>query len=483
MNITKSLLSSSSVLYVLIRYCTYSIQFINSFLLAKYLGVYNFGIYGFILLVLQYLSYLNFGISDALNTEYTLNSNKKDLSKIIWNVSWSMNIIILSFISLISFWILYNHSDIFIKYKFASYGYYVIILGIIDNINKLYSIFYRLHGKLFKLNIQQLLPNLLVFIGIVIMKSNYDIKYIIVTMIVSNLIALIIYNIDLPEKPCFYLNSYISKKLFIRGINLLIYSLSFSFITVIANTLVSKFYNVSYLGIYSYANTLCNAIVMAGGAFLFVFYPKILNKLGTYSINETSSFLNKMKNTYVICSDLLIVLSILFIPIIPQFIIGYNGIIDVFCILMSAKMITNSIAGYSTLLIAKSQENRLTFYGFISILIILLGGYWSSKMNLSINVIALWVFISSFVYTFLIMRYGYILLNNKVTIKSIIFEILDTNRLYIISSIFIYSFIYNHLFILYTGVIIYTILNYKKIRVSIEISYQIISNKNILNFK
>lgn len=482
MNIIQSFLSSSSVLYVLIRYCTYFIQFVNSFLLAKYLGAYNFGIYGFVLLILQYISYLNFGISDALNTEYSLNANNKSLSNTIWYASWSINLIILLFILFIGFGIIHNYPDIFLKYNFSSYGYIVIILGVVENINKLYSIFYRLHGKLFKLNIQQLLPNLLVFVGVIFMKTDYNVEYVIYTMLISNFISFIVYNINLPENPCFCFNLYISKKILIRGINLLIYGLSFNFITIIANTLISKFYDVSNLGIYSYANTLCNAVIMAGGAFLFVFYPKILNKLGKYSINDICVFLNRIKNTYIICSDLLVVISILFIPIIPYFMPEYEAIIGIFCILMVAKMITNSIAGYSTLLVAKSKENKLTFYGFISVLIVLFGGYWFCRINLSINYIALWVFISSFIYAFLVIRYGCIILRNKISIKFIVFEILGLNRLYIILTVLIYSFIYNHLFVLYIGGIMYIILNYRRIKKSIQSSCEIIINKKVLDF-
>ena len=88
------LIFAPSSVYVIIRYVTYAMQFVNAVLLARYLDVFYFGIYSFIMLAMQYMSYSNLGINESLNTEYA--AHKNDMSRLndIWNNAWSINILL-----------------------------------------------------------------------------------------------------------------------------------------------------------------------------------------------------------------------------------------------------------------------------------------------------------------------------------------------------------------------------------------------------
>ena len=66
------LLRSPSSVYVIFRYGTYIVQFLNSILLAKALGDIKYGIYSFVFLIMQYMSYSNLGINESLNMEYVM---------------------------------------------------------------------------------------------------------------------------------------------------------------------------------------------------------------------------------------------------------------------------------------------------------------------------------------------------------------------------------------------------------------------------
>lgn len=478
----KSVLFSSSVNYVVLRYVTYFVQFVNSFLLAKYLDMQTFGIYGFVMLVLQYISYMNLGISESLNTEFALKKNKTFLPKLIWECSWSINLLLSILLFVAGFAILYLYPDIFSKYRFSTYGCWVILLGIAANINKLYSVFYRLHGKLFKLNVQQLLPNLLVLVLIFIYKSDYSIRDILLTMLVGNLFSIVLFRINLPLPVRYNSHRKINRRLLIRGINLLIYSLSFSLITVLANTLVSFYYPVEDMGIYSYANTLSNAVVMAGGAFLFIFYPKMIYKFGSLSKNGIRDLLIKIKHVYVLGIDILTFTAVLFSPLIPVFLPGYEKVTDVFCILMAAKIIINSSSGYSTFLIAKSKENVLTLYGAITMSITFLSGVAFIKMGMSLKYMAVSIVFASFVYAVLIIKYGYRLLDISCPAKEFLKEILSNGRIFGIVSILTYSLFFNYQAIVWAGFLIYLIFNREKIRILFKMTCNIVADKKALDF-
>ncbi len=72
------LVVAPSSTYVIIRYVTYAMQFANAILLARYLNEFYFGVYSFIMLVMQYMSYSNLGINESLNTEYAARKTMPD---------------------------------------------------------------------------------------------------------------------------------------------------------------------------------------------------------------------------------------------------------------------------------------------------------------------------------------------------------------------------------------------------------------------
>ncbi len=53
--------------YMATRYIIYFIQFLTTLLIAAKLGPYYMGIWGFILLLINYFSQLHFGIANSLN--------------------------------------------------------------------------------------------------------------------------------------------------------------------------------------------------------------------------------------------------------------------------------------------------------------------------------------------------------------------------------------------------------------------------------
>lgn len=85
-NLVNKALKNPAILYVISRYATYAIQFINSLFIAVYLGPYYLGIWGFINLVLGYLAQLNLGIPHSLNVIVSVNKDKEEYAqKVIGN--------------------------------------------------------------------------------------------------------------------------------------------------------------------------------------------------------------------------------------------------------------------------------------------------------------------------------------------------------------------------------------------------------------
>lgn len=60
------ILSNKIVVYMLTRYVVYFVSFLSSLLIAGKLGPYYFGIWGFVLLLINYFHIIDFGIGNSM---------------------------------------------------------------------------------------------------------------------------------------------------------------------------------------------------------------------------------------------------------------------------------------------------------------------------------------------------------------------------------------------------------------------------------
>ena len=147
---------------------------INALLIANYLGVFYFGIYGFASLLLQYLSYTNFGINYSLNvilsTEKEIDTRKVSeyLSVSIF-VTTAISVVLIGlavFCDLIGIVALFN------KYILSDYYYIIIIIAILQYYNIVFITLFRIYGKLSEINFSYLILPIGQLLCIVLFKGG-----------------------------------------------------------------------------------------------------------------------------------------------------------------------------------------------------------------------------------------------------------------------------------------------------------------------
>ena len=476
------LIFAPSSVYVIIRYVTYAMQFVNAVLLARYLDVFYFGIYSFIMLAMQYMSYSNLGINESLNTEYA--AHKNDMSRLndIWNNAWSINILLNIVIALACCAVFGVTDDLFRAYQFNDYKYLLLATCIAINLSKVYITYYKLHGRLIKLNIQQILPNLAIFVLLMVYREDLTIFGIVLALFVSNTAALLVFRIGVPVIPEFSLCKDWITVLIRRGVTLLLYNLSFYFLTLLASSIVSIYYSVETFGCYSFANTLVNGVVMSGGAFLFIFYPKILKRLRTENA-ESIEVIRKIREVYVVFMDLISLLSILCILAVSAIVAQYGPqLVMIYAILMLGRIVNNASTGYAALLIARGKEHRLVIYGFLSVLAVAGCGVCVRELNLPVEAVALSVVIASFIYTYLVVGFAWNVLGIPVSSRLILSEIFGMNKWLVCAIILLNAFVLHSYMVLIGCMLAYCMVNMKNIRRAIGIGFAVLSNKNALSF-
>ena len=148
----KLALKNKVVLFVISRYGTYFIHFINSLFIAVYLGPYYLGIWGFVSLMTKNLYHLNLGISHAVTAIISVHKSKEFYVQKVIGTALTL-LMALSF--LVALFFLANEVFSFnfgAKYNFSVYAPVVLLIGVLSYFNSLFTSIFRVYGRLFEMD-------------------------------------------------------------------------------------------------------------------------------------------------------------------------------------------------------------------------------------------------------------------------------------------------------------------------------------------
>ena len=375
-NFYSNIIKSSTIRFIINKYIVYSVQFITSLFIAKQLGLFYFGVYGFSKLVLHYLPYTNLGVNYSFNVIVTTKSQIKKQDVMDY---FSNSLLITLLCSLIVFFISISNQyfSVFplgVKYNFEKYIYIVLGIYFLKQINLLFINLFRIYNKFGVINFAYFLPVFLEFIAIFYFVEHQLLLMILYFSFLSQFILIICNLISIPFSIKNRFNFSIIKQLINRGLMLLIYNASFYFILISARSIISYYNNVESFSLFTFAYNISEAIAMFTGAVGFLIYPKILNKYSKMENSQLLSFLNDVRVVYMTANCFLMIISIGIFPLVFLFLDGYSYSYNYLLILVICQLFIANTFGYTTLLIERNMEKELTYIGLQSILIILFSG-------------------------------------------------------------------------------------------------------------
>jgi O-antigen/teichoic acid export membrane protein len=250
-------------------------------------------------------------------------------------------------------------------------------------------------------------------------------------------------------------------------------------ITMSATTIISYYYTAEELGYYSFANTISINVVLIIQSFMFILYPKILNRLSTASNEDSISLLKQIRDTYILGADFLSVLSLFVIPVIFIFFPQYLGILNSFKILTIAQIILNITNGYSQYLISQKKESIMTKIGVLSIISVIGLCLIFRYFGLPFYYIPFSVCVGTIIYSVLIVTKAYNLLGLKFT--NIFVDFFSIHKILVICIILFSFFANENIITPLLACVYYFIVNRKKIKSTIIISFKTLTNKGILS--
>lgn len=365
------LLKNKVLIYLTTRYATYGIQFITSILIAAKLGPYYMGVWGFVLLILNYFGQFHFGIANSLNVLLVQHKDNQDDYRIYINNSIILLLILSTIVGLA--YIYYNIAGIPMveEYEVGKYMWAVCLIAVFQYFNGLFSNIFRVRNKLNSISVTQSLIVLLPFTVIFLFEGKYLLDALVASYLLSNLIC-IIYSFCTGIIPKFSSLDICPKKLkeiFLKGIYLFLYNTCFSFIVISIRSIVSSYYSIEEFGMFTFAFTLGNAVMSLMEAFAFIAFPKVISLFNSNNNDLVESKLMSVREVYMSASHFSIYVFMLLMPLLGGVMPQYHGSIATFNLIVLALALNSNNFGHSSLLIARNKEKKAAIISAIALII------------------------------------------------------------------------------------------------------------------
>lgn len=475
------LISNKVVLYLTFRYFTYFAQFITSLIIAVKLGPYFFGIWGFLLLLINYFKIANFGIANATNVLIVQYKEKDDIVKHIVSSSF-FNVGALSLlVTFIAIYYYYFGIPFFDKYDVGNLFYLVCIIAILAHFNGLLMNIYRLKNRLFEVAFQQSAIPILIFAICFFFEGETLLYNLLLIYLIGNILALglFLFQRKIPLGGKFSLKY--SKMLFQKGFYLFLYNICFYLIIVSTKTIISIYYSVEDFGFFTFSYSLANSVLLFLQAMAFIVFPKIIDKLKSNDSQKIQKFIKEIRQSYVSLGFGLGFLALIVMPFFLMLIPNYQEALTVIQLsILTVILYTNSF-GYSTFLMAQNKEKTIAKVSFFSLSFnVVLALFLVNLSSVSYEYVILATTFTYFLYTFLCVYYGKLQLNLKDSFYKNFNDCFQLSLLipYLIAIIvvlFKLQWVYPLPFILYV------ILNKKALIVIIEKLKTIVNKPNVID--
>ena len=477
----KKIVSNKVVSYIVSRYVTFFIQFLSSIYLAINLGPYYFGLWGFMSLILSYISYVNFGVTNSLNILMVQNKNNE---KIVKNhVTNSLLLIgILSFlIILMAVYFSFFGIKLFEKYEMGYYFYIICSIGILYHFNSLFGSIYRVKNRLFELAFFQSAIPLLIFFFMFLAKGKALLPILLYVTLFGNFATLILFIINkrIPLGGSPSIKGMI--EIINKGFYLFIYSTCFFFIVLSTRTFVSYYYKIEEFGYFTFSYTLANSILLLLQALSIVIFPKIIDKLNSNNIEEIKRIKKILNINYVTLSYGLIFFALLFFPIIVNYANKYHGTLKVLDLTAITVLLFTNSFGYSSHLMAQNKERQLSRISLLAfILNIIINFTLIVLLKVGYEYVIISTLISYFVFSFSCAKLSNQIIGEKITTYYVILEFFPIRLLvpYIIAVLIIAL---NLEYFIFIPFLLFVILNKPEIKEIINVIKSIITRPNIVD--
>lgn len=396
------------VLFTINRYFTYAVRVVWGFLVARYLGPYYLGIWGFIQLIKQYMVYSNLGIGNAVNTELSVQLSWKENRRTKYiGSAFTMSLVTAGILLTLGAIISTDQFHVFQKYQIDRYAFYIAIYVALTNFQQLFSNLYRIYNQLWRIAIGELLISLSTLTVVFFFSGERLILALLQTYAGALFVFSLIMVIRSPFRLTLGFNLRQYKEILWIGVPLMVYNASVQLLDLMTGTLISRFYTVEIMGQYSFARSLANIVLLGLSTVTWIFYPSVLRKFSPENKSGNNERLvNQVNSIYSTAGFILVFTIILFSPIIFVILPEYKASQPLLNLLLISKGFSTFLFGYNTYLIAYKKQLNVAALSFTAVMAIILFANIFHFFNLGVA----WVVVANILgvasYVILSINYG-----------------------------------------------------------------------------
>ncbi len=454
--------------FVLFKYINFAVKGVKGLLIAKILGPYAFGIWAFILMIEQYISYKNLGIPFTLNIELSNNfDNKKFIDDYVTKCFNLYSLIAISFL-FIAF--LYRILDVqlFSEFKLNDFIVIIVLHATLKNYQSIFANIYRVFNKFKLIIISEFLFHALPLVTVFFYEGTDLIYALLIAAIISLLVSLGFYAYNSPVHISYFKftkNNVLTSVIIKDGLLLLMINVSVYLFNLASKSYVSVYYTIEELGQFSFAISITMASLLGIKAALWAVYPNIIRKISSIKDDiELSSFINKIERMNSFLFINLIHIVILVTPILYIGFPEYKPSSDVLIILLVAQGIVSMGIGYNTFIMNRKKFTALVKINLIALIFSLVSNFVIASNGMKLVFIAHIILIS-----YLLVLLGM----NSIYRKSLFnetffgsFKGMELRKLLhmLFLAILITAFGVNTIYIAMTSIVIFNIVNYSDLK-------------------
>lgn len=363
----------NKIYYTVSKYFTYGFKFLQSLLLAEYLGPAGLAVYGFAQLIALYVSFLHFGIPFSIHTLLSINKDEKKAEAITY-VSDGFSFLVMSgiFFGIVGGLLILFFPSLFQKFEFSRYGVISIIIGINLFIVQFFANIYQVYAQYIRVALTELATVLLIFV-VIFLNKNSESGLLYYTLLVSALcivVNLFFFLYKAPFKISFSIRKEVLSYLFKLGIPMLISTVGVYFITISVRTIASSYYDLHEIGLFTFAISISNSVMMGLNAIGWTYYSTVLTNTSGH-IDEAYEYVKEVNTIYnfILCAT--VFAGIISLPFLFYFLPAYKEFYNGIAILLLSQIFLSVSFGYNSLLVAQKKQNSLVWISFSTLALVI----------------------------------------------------------------------------------------------------------------
>lgn len=418
------------LLFSVAKYVEFSLKFIHGILIAKFLGPYLFGIWGFLMLIQQYLLYTGLGFQDVVTVELS-NKSKSDSTndeKVIAE-ALGATIVIGILLVLVGLTLQNFPSTLFDKYQIERYILWLTVLASLTHVFRVLICAYRVYGYILLIAITQFLIAAIPLLPLIWFRGDKLIFAVLLSMVLVTALSVAILVLLAPFRVYARFSLKATRSLLLIGVPLLVYNFSFYLITISARTILSLFYSVQAMGYYTLASSITNALLLGFKSILFVILPSMIrNTSAEVADAEAKLAAHNASHLYSISVMFVSLITIICFPLLFQILPEYQPAQGTVSVLLLSQILLSATFGYNAAAISRGYHLSVARISLMSVLIVLLTGGSFAWFGFPFVWMAVSVFLGAVLFLVLQARLGMQLFETEDGTSRNIFEVFSVTN-------------------------------------------------------